>query len=135
MMKTVLYQHPDIEVRKSPIHGYGVFATKDIEPNTILEEVPFISVPDGVAHDYVFLFPRAGTPLTETIGVKTELTLPMGYACIYNHADNANASWRTDVANRLFIFFTQSYIKKDEEIKTYYGPDSYWVEHPHVNKQ
>lgn len=63
------------------------------------------------------------------------MTLPLGYACIYNHSDNANASWRTDVTNRLFVFFTQSYIKKDEEIRTYYGPDSYWNAHPHVNKQ
>ena len=134
-MKTVLYHHPHIELRKSAIHGYGVFATEDIPSDTILEEVSFIAVPDNVAHDYVFQYPRGGTPLSETIGIKTEHALPLGYACIYNHSDNANASWRTDTMNRLFVFFTVSEIKKDDEIRTYYGSDSYWQHHPHVHKQ
>ena len=133
-MKTVLYQHPHIELRKSSIHGYGVFATEDIPAGTILEEVPFIGVPDRVARDYVFLYPRAGTPLSETIGITPEHALPFGYGCIYNHADDANASWSTDTKNRLFIFFTLSDIKKDQEIRTYYGSDTYWKEHPHVTK-
>ena len=134
-MKSVLYHHPHIELRKSPIHGYGVFATEDIPADTILEEVSFIAVPDNVARDYVFQYPRGGTPLSETIGIRTEHALPLGYACIYNHSDNANASWRTDTNTRLFVFFTLSDIKKNDEIRTYYGSDSYWKYHSHVNKQ
>ena len=37
--------NPKIEVRKSSIHGYGVFANADIEIGEILEECHFISVP------------------------------------------------------------------------------------------
>jgi hypothetical protein len=134
-MKTKLYHHPNIEIRMSNIHGYGVFATDDIGPNVILEEVPFVTIHQGVAHDYAFLFPRGGTPLEETIGVKNEIVLALGYASLYNHAEYPNASWKTDVSNRLFVFFTKDFIQKNEEITVYYGPDSYWSEHPHVNKQ
>ena len=134
-MKTKLYRHPNIEIRKSHIHGYGVFATDDIGENTVLEEVPFISISQGVAHDYAFLFPRGGTPIEETVGVKNEIVLVFGYASLYNHNDFPNASWKTDVSDRLFVFFTKTHIKKDEEITVYYGPESSWAEHPHVNKQ
>jgi hypothetical protein len=34
-----------IEVRNSPIEGYGVFAKEDIPVNTILEEIPFVLWP------------------------------------------------------------------------------------------
>jgi hypothetical protein len=34
-----------IQVKKSPIEGFGVFATEDIEADEILEEVPFILFP------------------------------------------------------------------------------------------
>lgn len=133
-MKTTLYQNPLIEVRKSTIHGYGVFAKDCIPADTILEELPFITIPEGVAKDYVFLYPRVGTPLSETIGVKSVYALPLGYGCIYNHCDNANSTWYTDTKNELFVFKTQRFVNKDEELCTYYGPESYWTAHPHVNK-
>lgn len=133
-MKNVLYQSPNIELRKSAIHGYGVFATENIPANTILEELPFITVPDNVARDYVFIYPRGGTPLSETIGITPVHALPLGYGCIYNHSDDANASWRTDTINKLFVFFTLSDIKKNDEIRTYYGSDSYWSAHPNIKK-
>ena len=133
-MKSVLYHHPHIELRKSSVHGYGVFATEDIPSDAILEEVSFITVPDNVARDYVFIYPRGGTPLSETIGITPVHALPLGYGCIYNHSDDPNASWRTDTINKLFVFFTLSDIKKDDEIRTYYGSDSYWQHYPYVNK-
>ena len=35
-------QYDKMEVRNSPLEGYGVFATKDIKGGSILEEIPFI---------------------------------------------------------------------------------------------
>lgn len=133
-MKSVLYQNPNIEVRKSPVHGYGVFAKQNLPADIILEETPFISVPNGIAADYVFAFPRGGTPPEEAEGIPKEHVLPFGYACIYNHSDTPNASWSTKVKEKLFVFFTLREIKKDEEIRTFYGSDSYWALYPHVNK-
>lgn len=44
-MKTELEISRKIQVKKSPIEGYGVFATQDIKEGEVLEEVPFILMP------------------------------------------------------------------------------------------
>ena len=37
-MKDKLYHNPKLEVRKSPLQGYGVFAKEDIKKGELLEE-------------------------------------------------------------------------------------------------
>lgn len=44
-MKNELILSRKIQVKKSPIEGYGVFATEDISAGEVLEEVPFILMP------------------------------------------------------------------------------------------
>ena len=44
-MKTDLTISRKIQVKKSPIEGFGVFATEDIAEGEVLEEVPFILMP------------------------------------------------------------------------------------------
>lgn len=132
-MKEVLYRNPNVEIRKSPIHGYGIFAKIDIEVNSIIEEVPFIYIPYEVKPDYLFAYPRGGTPDEDMVDAKHGCVLPFGYACLYNHGEYANTSWKTDTKNKLFIFFTQKNVRANEELLVYYGPESYWAEHPHVN--
>ena len=39
-----LILNPKIEVKKSNVHGYGVFAKEDIKQGEILEECHFISI-------------------------------------------------------------------------------------------
>ena len=124
-MKDILYHNPKIEIRKSSVHGYGVFAKDDISKDEVLEEIPFLSLPmspfesSSLFIDYRFNFPSGG-------GGWVEQTIPFGFACIYNHSNQNNAIWFTDNENRLFIFLAKSDIKKDEEICTYYGDVSYW---------
>lgn len=43
-MKDVLYRNPHIEIRKSPVHGYGVFAKRNIPADTPLEECPYVNI-------------------------------------------------------------------------------------------
>jgi len=123
-MKDVLYHNPKIEIRKSPISGYGVFAIEDISENEILEEIPFLTIPmdptesSSIFIDYRFNFPQGGP--------WKEQTIPFGFACLYNHSEIPNATWGTDNDNRLFVFSTVKDIKKDEEICTYYGGNNYW---------
>jgi hypothetical protein len=133
-MKPVLFRHPHIEIRQSPIHGHGIFAKEDILADTVLEEVPFIYVSYEVKPDYLFAYPRGGTPEEDMVGVKHGCALPFGYACLYNHGECANSSWKTDTKHSLFVFFTQKDVRKDEELLVYYGPDSYWSEHPSIKK-
>ena len=62
-MKDVLYHNPKIEIRKSPISGYGVFAIEDISENEILEEIPFLTIPmDPTESSSIFIdyrFPKS----------------------------------------------------------------------------
>lgn len=45
-MKQTLINCGKLEVRQSPVEGYGVFATGDIKKGEILEEVPFVLFPE-----------------------------------------------------------------------------------------
>jgi SET domain-containing protein len=134
-MKQELVRHPHIQIRKSPIHGYGIFATEDIPKDTVIEEVGFMEVQDGVLYDYVFLYPKFDTPDEEKVGVKQKFAIPHGLACLYNHSDGFNTSWKTDTRNELFIFYTIKDIKKGDELFIYYGNDSYWIHHQNVVKK
>ena len=122
-MKDRLYFNNKIEMRKSSIHGWGVFAKENIHANEILEEVPFLTLPipkgemSSLLIDYRFNYPT---------GNWRSQVIPLGFACIYNHSNNANAGWYTDEENQIFVFKTNREIQKDEEICTYYGDVNYW---------
>jgi len=122
-MKDRLFFNSKIELRKSSIHGWGVFAKEDINANEVLEEIPFLIIPmskgdvNSLFIDYRFNFPT---------GDWKWQVLPMGFACYYNHSNIPNAGWYTDEENEIFVFTTNKFIKKDEEICTYYGDVNYW---------
>lgn len=122
-MKDRLFFNSRIELRKSSIHGWGVFAKDDINSNEVLEEIPFLILPinkgdmSSLFIDYRFNFPSSNWKYQ---------VIPMGFACFYNHSDTPNAGWYTDEVNEIFIFKTNNFIKKDEEIFTYYGDVNYW---------
>ena len=113
-----LYFNKKIEVRKSPIHGYGVFAKEDINKGEILEECFYI-VQDFNPYnaDYLFSFPDKNNENKYNV-------LPLGYGCIYNSSKvegENNAIWNTNIDDNIFIFKSIKDIKKDEEICTFYG--------------
>lgn len=123
MFKDRLIFSPKIEIRKSTIHGWGIFAKEDIKSGEILEESPFLIVPmspgesSSIFIDYRFNYPRTNWKYQ---------TIPFGFSCLYNHSNNPNARWETDEENELFVFYTKKDIKKDEEILVYYGDNIYW---------
>lgn len=122
-MKDRLYFNSKIELRKSPVHGWGVFAKEDIQSNEILEEIPFLILPiekgemSSLFLDYRFNFPS---------GDWKYQVMPMGFAAYYNHSNTPNAGWYTDEENDIFVFTTNQFISKDSEIFTYYGDVNYW---------
>ena len=115
----VLIQHKT-EVKKSSVHGYGVFAKEDIKEGDIIEECHFMSaIPQAYPvmkrwsiFRYLFHYPR------NLQG--EELAWPFGNGCVYNSSPTPNADWGTDVINRLFVFVAIKDIKKGEEIFTDY---------------
>lgn len=116
--------NPKIYADKSSIHGWGVFAKEDIMEGEVFEECPILTLPIGKGEitplliDYRFNYPQ-GNEWEEQV-------LALGYGSLYNHSENANAYWVSDLENRTFKFISNREIKKDEEIFVWYGDVSYW---------
>lgn len=108
-MKTKLIQK-HVVVKKSSLHGYGVFATTDIRKGTIIEECYYILAKKGdhSLEDYYF-------------DVKGKNAILLGFGCIYNHSDDPNADYNFKVRDRLAVITAQTAIKKGEEICISYG--------------
>ena len=109
----------NIELRPSPIQGYGVFAKKKILPGEIIEECPLV-------------FLRKDQPLLilNDLAFKWDdkfHILPLGYGCCYNHAANNNAKYYRDDDNQLLFFKALRVIYPGEEICTDYGEDWFQV--------
>ena len=124
----MLRYNTKIEVKKSPIHGYGVFAKENISIGEVLEDCHYIKLPNtDVLHEYKFNWPKQDR--NDLVGLTLEyFTLPLGYACIYNSSlkdgDN-NADWETDTERHIYTFRSVKDIEVGQEIITYYG-DAYW---------
>lgn len=123
-MSNVLKAPTKVEVRESSIHGYGVFAIEPISAGELIEECHLITIPIRMGHipqfmvDYKFNYPSGQKPI--------EYVLPLGYGCIYNHSNENNAMWRTNLDKKLFEFFAICDIEVGEEICTDYGGERYW---------
>ena len=116
--------NPKVKVKKSPIHGWGVFATEDIKASEVIEICPVLFLPTRRGEtnytliDYSFQWPK-------TIHW-TNFVVALGFGSLYNHSNNPNADWTNDVEEKIFIFFSTKPIKKGEEIFIYYGDENYW---------
>ena len=115
-----------IYVDKSPIHGWGVFASEDIKEGEVIEEVPILTLPinkgevSGILLDYRFNWPQgAGADWTNQV-------LAWGYGSLYNHSNESNAYWRSNLEKQTFEFVSNRRIEKDEEITVWYGGVEYW---------
>ena len=113
-----------IFIDKSPVHGWGVFAKEDIMEGEVFEECPVLTLPiekgevTSLLIDYRFNWPQGGE--------WEEQVFPLGYGGLYNHSENANAYWISNLENKTFQFISHREIKKGDEIFTWYGDVSYW---------
>jgi len=121
-----------IYVDKSPIHGWGVFASEDIKEGEVIEEVPILTLPinkgevSGILLDYRFNWPQGIEWEEQVVG--------LGFASLYNHSDSANAYWVSDTDKRTFKFISNRNISVGEEIFVWYGDVNYWNDgRTHVN--
>lgn len=120
------YTNPKIEVRKSKIHGVGVYARKSIAKHEVLEECHYIilknaqwdKVPKPL-WEYVFSWTN------EMADNKARAAVVFGSGALYNSSKKPNADWETSVKKNRFIFFATRKIKKGDEILVDYGED-YW---------
>ena len=119
-----MIHNPKVYVDKSPVHGWGVFAKEDIMEGEVFEECPVLTLPiekgevTSLLIDYRFNWPQGGE--------WEEQVFPLGYGGLYNHSENANAYWISNLENKTFQFISHREIKKGDEIFTWYGDVSYW---------
>lgn len=108
-MRRKLFQNK-LLVKKSSMHGYGVFAMKPIKKGELIEECYAIISKGGdkVLEDYYF-------------DAKGKCALLTGFGSIYNHADEPNARYIINKKNSLATIKAQSTIKKGDEIFVSYG--------------
>jgi hypothetical protein len=89
--------HPDVEVRRSPISGHGLFATAPIASGTVVSRLGGRLVSTAALQDLFAAAARdPGHPYIDTITVGTDLHLvlpprrPNGYG---NHSCDPNLWW------------------------------------------
>jgi SET domain-containing protein len=108
-----------LEIRKSPISGWGVFAKEKIESFEILEKCPLLTLPVGVdSNDPLLENYRFGWPAQKKW---EKYVLALGWGSLYNHSDSPNARWIGCETPDIFIFQSISSIEKDQEILVSYG--------------
>jgi uncharacterized protein len=113
-----------IYVDKSPIHGWGVFASQDIGTGEIIEEVPVLELPinkgevTSLLIDYRFNWPQGVEWDKQVVG--------LGFASLYNHSNDANAYWVSDLEKNTFKFISNKKISSGDEIFIWYGDVNYW---------
>lgn len=112
-----------IAIQDSPLHGQGVFALQDIAAGEMIERCPYIVIDDddladaNRLNDYLFSSPDR----------KGDYLVVLGFAMMYNHADDANAEWEIDPEDNRFILFSATRnISRGEEITQDYGAE-YWT--------
>ena len=125
-LKDILQTPNGVEVRKSPLAGYGVFATRDIEEGEILEEACY--APSGyrskeLVHPETrkILYPSpCGCEGCKHRG--NQFVFLNGYCQVYNHSsENPTAQFQWFRQSRFVRVIATEDIKKDTEIFVSYG--------------
>jgi|SRR5215831_12256589 len=112
---------PYLTIAPSAKKGRGVFTTKDIPVNTVIEISPVIIlnskeralVEKTKLYNYIFEW---GTS-------KKMACIALGYVSLYNHDYNANCDYEMDFKHRLITIRTVKEIKKGEELYVNYNAD------------
>jgi SET domain-containing protein len=118
LIKTILRKNPNLEIRRSPVHRWGVFAKEQINEYDLLEETPYFEVPN----DQIESAPECErysywlTDNSQLIG--------MGYAGLYNHSGIPNASYEIDYVNQVIRHYSILQIEADQEITLDYGKNN-----------
>jgi SET domain-containing protein len=110
-MKSKLLQNKII-VKKSSIHGYGVFAEKAFKKGETVEECYALltRVEDDILGDYYFY-------------IRGKNGLLLGYGSIYNHSEEPNIDYTYNSKHQIMVLKANRPIKKGEELFVSYGDE------------
>lgn len=102
-------------IKKSPLHGYGVFANQHIKAGEIIEECYALTV---TAEEDA---PSLSNYLFSTH--TSDWRLLLGFGSIYNHARDFSATISYDETRGVTIFHASKSIRRGEEIFIDYGEE------------
>lgn len=125
MLRTEPHRPTKLAVRRSPLHGWGVFATARIAAYELLEESPYFVVPKRELRK---------TPACETYSYYLQddaSLIGLGLAGLYNHSATPNASHEIDQINKLMRHYALRDIAPGEELTIDYGQENashFWKE-------
>jgi len=119
-----------VEIRSSALHGYGVFALRDMRVGDVIETAPLLPINwhefrGTVLEEYVYRSDFLTTDKEET----PVAVIPLGNGCFYNHGSSSssrNACVRAH-SGQPFIqsWVAEEFIAQGEEVLVDYG-DGYW---------
>lgn len=115
-----------IIIRLSELHGRGVFATKDIEVDEIIERCPLVPLGFRSRYHsdpqlYRYLYSQPLCPCTECQNHGFIFHMVLGYGMIYNHQDSPNAIWKFNWEHSYADIIANKDIKAGSEIFVSYG--------------
>jgi SET domain-containing protein len=137
-----LFFNSKIEVRKSSLHGWGLFEKENINGGEFIEECQYATLQlpiTGSINRYHYSWPKSeGQHHSDPEMDFSRRTIVFGYAAYYNCAktwDEKNVDWYTDHDDDVYVFKAVKDIEKDEELCIYYG-DGFWEEtEPEAEKE
>lgn len=120
------FNQAKVIVKKSEIHGRGIFATQDISEGEIVERCPMVPLgfrsryhSDPQIYRYLYSQPLCDCRECALHGFFFHMVL--GYGMLYNHQDDANTTWKFDYDNSFADVIANRDIKAGSEIFVDYG--------------
>lgn len=104
-----------LEVRNTELKGRGVFATKQIEKDIVVEKSPVLLLSPETSEEILTL-----TGLDHyCYDFDGRTAIALGFGSLFNHSDTPNCDWY-EVCNTI-VFITNQTVKANEEITIDYG--------------
>ena len=105
---------PYLVIAPSDKRGRGVFSSKSIPSNTIIEISPVLVV--SASERAIIEKTKLFSYIFEWGKTKKQGCLALGYVSLYNHAYESNCDYEMDFEHRLVTIRTVRKIKKGEEL-------------------
>ena len=112
---------PHLVIAPSEDRGRGVFTTKSIPADTVIEISPVIVLSSKERKDiektklFHYIFEWGDT--------RRQACVALGYVSMYNHSYDANCAYEMDFDNLIVSIRTVKKIKKGEELYINYNAD------------
>jgi uncharacterized protein len=113
-----------VTVRRSGIHGRGVFAAQNFQEGDVIERCPVIllrekdfpHVDATALYGYCYAWGGGGA-------------IALGYGSLYNHSVTPNAFYMVNEENETIDIFAERTIVEGEEVTISYGsPEDLWFD-------